>query len=122
MKIVDDELKIEVSEDIKAANITANMRPLNPAGNNSLTNLTKARFVQPYLKENIETGSVGNLKIKLFRYLKKIIPKLNCSQLNYLDPHVARHSSGLAHATSLGNRALAAIPGNTMIHKGSNFK
>ena len=32
VKIVDEELKIDVREDIKAANMTANMRPRTPEG------------------------------------------------------------------------------------------
>jgi hypothetical protein len=36
---VELELKIEVNEDINAANITANIRPRAPAGNNRMTNV-----------------------------------------------------------------------------------
>ena len=47
---------------------------------------------------------------------------LPLNHLSYLEPHISKHSSGLAQATSFGNKALAAIPGNTMIQRGSNFK
>ena len=50
VKIVDEELKIEVKDDIKAANITANIRPRTPTGSKLFTNFTKAIFVQPDLK------------------------------------------------------------------------
>ena len=49
VKIVDDELKIEVKEDMRAANITANISPLAPFGISSVTNLTNATLVQPCL-------------------------------------------------------------------------
>ena len=61
VKIVDEELKIDVREDIKAANMTANMRPRTPEGNNSFTSLTKARFVHPDLqkkKRNVITQAI----------------------------------------------------------------
>ena len=47
VKIVLLELKIEVSEDMRAAIIQANIRPRAPGGNNSITILGYARFVQP---------------------------------------------------------------------------
>lgn len=53
VKIVDDELKIEVRDDISAANMTANIRPRRPAGKSSFTNFTKAMLVQPDLDEMI---------------------------------------------------------------------
>ena len=49
VKMVEDELKMDVREDIKAESMTANMRPLNPTGRSSLTNLTKAKLVHPDL-------------------------------------------------------------------------
>ena len=58
MKIVDEELKIDVREDIKAANMTANMRPRTPEGNNSFTSLTKARFVHPDLQKKRERNMI----------------------------------------------------------------
>ena len=50
VKIVDEELKIDVKDDIKAANITANIRPRTPTGSKLFTNFTNAIFVQPDLK------------------------------------------------------------------------
>ena len=47
---MEDELKIDVRDDIRAANMTANISPLTPAGNNSFTSLAKAILVQPDLK------------------------------------------------------------------------
>ena len=44
------ELKMEVSEDMRAASMTASRSPLNPTGNVSFTNLMKAMLVQPDLK------------------------------------------------------------------------
>ena len=49
VKMVEDELKIDVNEDIKAESITANIKPRSPTGNNSLTNMTKAKLVHPDL-------------------------------------------------------------------------
>ena len=37
VKMVDDELKMEVREDMRAASITANMRPRTPTGMVSVT-------------------------------------------------------------------------------------
>ena len=42
-------MKIEVSEDMRAANITANIRPRRPTGISSLTNFTKALLEHPTL-------------------------------------------------------------------------
>ena len=39
VKSVDDELKMEEREDIKAATITANIRPLRPSGISFSTNV-----------------------------------------------------------------------------------
>ena len=47
--MVEEELKMEVKEDIRAESMTANINPLIPTGRSSLTNLTKARLVQPDL-------------------------------------------------------------------------
>ena len=50
VKMVDEELKMDVNEDIRAANMTASIIPLTPLGNKLFTNFTKAMFVQPDLK------------------------------------------------------------------------
>ena len=50
VKMVDEELKMDVNEDIRAASMTANIMPLIPLGNKLFTNFTKAMFVQPDLK------------------------------------------------------------------------
>ena len=47
VKMVEEELKMLVREDIRAASITANIIPLNPVGMSSVTSLTKAMLVQP---------------------------------------------------------------------------
>lgn len=47
VKMVEAELKMEVSEDMRAANITANIRPLMPTGILSLTSMMKATLVHP---------------------------------------------------------------------------
>ena len=44
------ELKMEVSEDMRAASMTASRSPLSPTGNVSVTNLMKAMLLQPDLK------------------------------------------------------------------------
>jgi hypothetical protein len=49
VKMVEAELKMEVKEDISAANMTANISPRRPTGIISFTNLMKAKFVQPDL-------------------------------------------------------------------------
>jgi hypothetical protein len=49
-KMVEAELKMEVREDIRAANMTANMRPRRPTGINSFTNKMKALLLHPNLK------------------------------------------------------------------------
>jgi hypothetical protein len=50
VKIVEDELKIEVSDDMRAAIMTANIRPLRPSGIFSFTSMMKATLVQPDLE------------------------------------------------------------------------
>ena len=40
VKMVEDELKMEVRDDMRAAIITANMRPFSPGGMSSSTSLT----------------------------------------------------------------------------------
>ena len=47
VKMVEEELKMLVREDIRAASITANIIPRAPVGISSVTSLTKAMFVQP---------------------------------------------------------------------------
>ena len=47
VEMVEEELKMLVSEDINAANITANIIPRAPVGMSSVTSLTKAMLVQP---------------------------------------------------------------------------
>ena len=47
VKIVEAELKIDVKEDINAANITANIKPLKIIGHNFKTKNTKDTFEQP---------------------------------------------------------------------------
>ena len=49
VKMVEDELKIDVKEDISAAIMTASISPRSPAGIFSLTNIMNAIFVQPDL-------------------------------------------------------------------------
>ncbi len=80
--MVEDELKIEVSEDINAASMTASMSPRTPAGSSSLTRSTKATLVHPALKNN-------NHKAKI-----KVI-----FMLTYGDWQISLQSSGVAHAT-----------------------
>lgn len=48
--MVDAELKIDVSEDIRAANITASISPLIPSGSCSFTSIMKAMLEHPPLK------------------------------------------------------------------------
>ena len=57
VKIVEEELKIEVREDMRAASITANIIPLAPVGISSVTSLTKAMLVQPLLLPQILSHS-----------------------------------------------------------------
>ncbi len=47
--MVEDELKIDVSELMRAASITASIRPLRPVGIFSFTSMMKARLVHPDL-------------------------------------------------------------------------
>lgn len=49
VKIVEEELKMEVRDDIRAAIMTANINPLSPSGIFSFTNMMKAMLVQPDL-------------------------------------------------------------------------
>ena len=124
--MVELELKMEVKEDIRAANITASIKPRTPDGSNSLTNLTNAKFVQPALKirkilewclKIVCRSSFSKLSWAFYSCIKQIENKSN-----HLDPHILSHSSGLAQATSSGKSALAAIPGNTINHKGSSLR
>ena len=57
VKMVDEELKMDVNEDIRAANMTANIMPLTPLGSKLFTNFTKAMFVQPDLKRKVRMES-----------------------------------------------------------------
>ena len=59
VKIVEEELKIDVRDDIRAAIITANMRPFRPDGISSSTSLTYAMFVQPDSELQIFMHSTG---------------------------------------------------------------
>ena len=59
VKIVEEELNIEVKEDMRAAIITANMRPFKPGGISSSTSLTYAMLVQPVWEPQILLHSVG---------------------------------------------------------------
>ena len=59
VKMVELELKMDVREDIRAASMTANMRPRTPTGIFSLTSLMKARLVQPALELQIRSQSSG---------------------------------------------------------------
>ena len=59
--MVEEELKIDVNEDMSAANITASIRPRTPTGKSSLTSFTKATFVQPALGKE---KNQSNLKRK----------------------------------------------------------
>jgi hypothetical protein len=63
VKIVEEELKIEVREDMRAANMTASIIPLAPVGINSVTSLTNAMLVQPLLLPHIlsHSGILKNL-------------------------------------------------------------
>ena len=47
VKMVELELKMEVKEDIKAANITAIINPLIPSGIKFMTKLINAELLQP---------------------------------------------------------------------------
>ena len=59
VKMVELELKMEVREDMRAASMTASIRPLTPTGIFSFTSLTKARFVQPALELQTRMQSSG---------------------------------------------------------------
>jgi hypothetical protein len=48
-KMVEAELKMEVSEDIRAANMTANIRPRRPTGIRWFTSKMKALLLHPDL-------------------------------------------------------------------------
>ncbi len=50
VKMVEEELKMEVREDMRAASITASMRPRSPVGIFSFTSMMKARLVHPDLE------------------------------------------------------------------------
>ena len=47
--MVELELKIELRDDVSAANITDMMNPRKPLGTYSITSFTKAKFVHPEL-------------------------------------------------------------------------
>ena len=49
VKMVEVELKIELRDEVRAANITDIINPRRPLGTYSVTNLTKAKLVHPYL-------------------------------------------------------------------------
>ena len=57
VKIVEEELKIEVNEDMRAANMTASIIPLAPVGISSVTSLTNAMLVHPLLLPQILSHS-----------------------------------------------------------------
>ena len=50
VKMVEEELKMEVREDMRAASITASMSPRSPVGIFSFTSMMKARLVHPDLE------------------------------------------------------------------------
>ena len=52
VKMVELELKMEVSEDMRAASITASIKPLAPTGIFSFTSMMKATLVQPFLEKD----------------------------------------------------------------------
>ena len=51
VNIAELELKMDVSEDMRAASMTARRSPLSPSGNVSFTSMMKAMLVQPDLKK-----------------------------------------------------------------------
>ena len=59
VKMVEEELKIDVRDDMRAAIITASMRPFRPGGMSSRTSLTYAIFVQPDSELQIFMHSAG---------------------------------------------------------------
>ena len=60
VKMVEEELKIEVKDDIRAASITANIIPLAPVGISSVTSFTNAMLVHPLLLPQILKHSWKN--------------------------------------------------------------
>ena len=58
VKMVEDELKIDVKDDMRAASMTANIIPRAPVGISSVTSLTKAMLVHPLLLPQILKHSV----------------------------------------------------------------
>ena len=65
--MVDAELKIEVKEDMRAASITASIKPLNPSGIFSFTSLMKAMLEHPPLFDTCYFFSA-------FRFLALLCP------------------------------------------------
>ena len=61
VNIAELELKMDVSEDMRAASMTARRSPLSPSGNVSFTSMMKAMLVQPDLKKinNLQGASHG---------------------------------------------------------------
>ena len=57
VKMVEVELKIELRDEVRAANITDIINPRRPLGTYSVTNLTKAKLVHPYLYGQIRCYS-----------------------------------------------------------------
>ena len=103
VKMVEEELKIEVKDDIRAASITANIIPLAPVGISSVTSFTNAMLVHPLLLPQILKHSWKNNR-RLINQSQKHSP------------------SGCAHATSSVKSTLAAIPGKIMMNRGSNLR
>ncbi len=66
VKMVDEELKIELSEDMRAASMTANMRPRRPSGMSSLTSMMKAKLVHPFLDAKWQKSEKIDALCKLF--------------------------------------------------------
>ena len=63
VKIVEEELKMDVSEDMRAASMTASIIPLAPVGMSSVTSLTKAMLVQPLRLPQIRSHS-ENVRVR----------------------------------------------------------
>ena len=61
VKMVEEELKMEVREDMSAASITASIMPRAPTGISSVTSFTKAMLVQPLLLPQILRHSAHTL-------------------------------------------------------------
>ena len=57
VKMVEEELKIDVKEDMRAAIMTASIIPLAPVGISSVTSFTNAMLVQPLLLPQILSHS-----------------------------------------------------------------